>query len=678
MSEQNQDDVMGDQPPPSSVSVPHTFGWGDSLGRVLNALEASVECLLQRQSWETGAQEALSHLGRAVEVSRAYLFEYISVQDSELVMRQRYEWAAPGIKPQINNPVLQNLSIRDDAAAILFAAHCRGQPYAGRVDQLTAAEREVLEPQDIKSLAVFPIMVRGACWGFIGFDDCTRPRTWSESEMTILKIAADIFAGAINRQLEEDIRRSAEERYRWLAEQSNDVITRCTPEGRYLFISDSVRRHFGQKPDELIGRHIWEFIHPEDVGRVRRLKEEAMAGANSGLAEFRRLCADGRHVWAEIAGTPIRDPKTGQVVELMMRKRNIEARKLAEAALRESEARFRAIFESSGEGIFIYSPDEDLIVQANPAMARMLGLPVDQIMGKPPAQFGLSEDEPVERRMSGLLATLGEEVVIRDRRYVARDGTTIWARVNATRLDRDDDRSRHILFLVSDLTERIVAEQRLSESEAGYRRVAESNRRLLNEVNHRTKNNLASILGLVSMTAHQASDARQFASDLENRILALSRVHEMLSRSQWRDLDFQSIVCNVAEALARTLPFDPQLRSRGPEITIAPRIASPLALVLQELFTNGVKHGAFRDHQGTVDLEWAVKDGHLTLIWREHLAEGARPLTSTLAEGTGIRLIRGLVEHEIGGKVAFKLDPGGMTITINLPNPASPAQAIGL
>lgn len=781
------------QNPPQDVrtSEPgHPFG---KLTDILKALSVCAEHLLQQQSWEVSAPLVLARLGRAVGVSRTYLFEYRPTAEAPTFMTQRFEWVAEGITAQIDNPELLSLPLSHPGFGHWFEAHRQGLSLHGLVEGFPPAIRAVLDPQDIISIAVVPVMIQNHCWGFIGFDDCIRRRDWAEHELVALKLAADIFAGAIKRQTEEQARSSAEERYRWLVEQSNDVITRCTPDGRYIFVSDSIRRHTGFEPEELLGRDSLDSIHPDDRERVMALAARGLAGEDVGAVEFRRVCKDGSYIWGELTGTFLRDPSSGRIVEMVTHFRNIQQRKAAEEALkaseeryrsvvraqselicrfnpdttltfvndsyadffkmhrsqligrsflelvpegehngilehiqtlietdrsstyehlvirddgevrrqqwtdsvirdslgnvielqsvgrditerwemenalRRSEARFRSVFENSGEGIFIYSVEHHSIVQANPSMARMLGVDVKDLLGRSPSDFAPENEPDVERLMAEQLSSPDAPPIVRERRYTAADGRTVWARINATRMEGDDDKTRRILFVVSDVTEEVLAQHRLEKSEAEYRRVAESNRRLLSEVNHRTKNNLAGIIGLISMTAHHASDVSTFAGGLQTRILSMARVHEMLSQAEWRDLDLRSIAGRIIETLGSTLTFQPQISLSGPAVEIAPRIASPLALVFQELFTNSVKHGAFKATDGRVTLQWSRGDQSIGIIWKEQAPGHMPPLDHAMKPGVGLQLIRGLIEHEIGGQVAFDSSLEGLLIRMELP-----------
>src|SRR5690606_37438233 len=153
-------------------------------------LEAVVEMqtrLLSTAEERLGAyNHALAPLGEATGASRVYLFEnHRRPEDGALLLSQRAEWCAPGIQPEIDNPVPQGLPY-DDFVPEWAEALGRGELIERLASSLTEAERSLLEPQGILSLLVLPLTVDGSFTGFIGFDNCTCEARWSPIEVSVL------------------------------------------------------------------------------------------------------------------------------------------------------------------------------------------------------------------------------------------------------------------------------------------------------------------------------------------------------------------------------------------------------------------------------------------------------------------------------------------------------------
>lgn len=184
---------------------------------ILAAVSSAAEKFLQGGSWEKEIQDILKCLGQSAEASRAYIFENHANGTGELLTSQRYEWVAPGIEPQIDNPVLQNLPWRAAGFGRWEAELSQGRTIAGHVREFPASEQELLAAQDIKSIVVVPIFVGPRWWGIIGFDACGEEREWSAAELEALKAAASILGAAIQHEKGEQARRKTGEKLRFLA-----------------------------------------------------------------------------------------------------------------------------------------------------------------------------------------------------------------------------------------------------------------------------------------------------------------------------------------------------------------------------------------------------------------------------------------------------------------------------
>ncbi|MFZ6029063.1 MAG: GAF domain-containing protein [Chloroflexota bacterium] len=166
--------------------------------RYEEGLSAFSQALLTGE--ESSLDEALKHLLRAAGVSRVYIFENFTDAVDGLCMRQLYEACAAGIKPQIDNPILQHTPYRDGFEAFIEPLTL-GEPIVGLTADLPPGVRQFLAEQDILSLLLLPIHVTEGWYGFIGFDDTLESRHWSEQDIRLLRTAAGIIANHIERKL---------------------------------------------------------------------------------------------------------------------------------------------------------------------------------------------------------------------------------------------------------------------------------------------------------------------------------------------------------------------------------------------------------------------------------------------------------------------------------------------
>ena len=186
---------------------------------ILGALAYASAQLLRPGDLQDQLPDLLARLGRAAEVSRVYIFENHTAPDGSLLASQRFEWAAPGQTPQIDNLRLQNIDYLARGATRWMQTLMAGQPVFGLVRDLPPVERAALEPQGVQSVVIVPIFSGNTWWGYLGFDECAQERIWLGAEIEALKSAASALGAAFARQRSE----AAEREQRDLTEALRDT-----------------------------------------------------------------------------------------------------------------------------------------------------------------------------------------------------------------------------------------------------------------------------------------------------------------------------------------------------------------------------------------------------------------------------------------------------------------------
>lgn len=164
--------------------------------KYLEALEEILKSLIFTEEIHTFYNNIVEKLGRVTEVSRCYIFENSYDENGRLLMSQKAEWCDVGITPQIDNPLLQNLPY-DELGMDLVKVFTEKGAFLGLVKDFSEPLKSILESQSIVSICLIPIFVKGEFWGFIGFDECTKERIWTNMELEILKSAAVSISLAI-------------------------------------------------------------------------------------------------------------------------------------------------------------------------------------------------------------------------------------------------------------------------------------------------------------------------------------------------------------------------------------------------------------------------------------------------------------------------------------------------
>jgi two-component sensor histidine kinase len=188
-------------------------------------------------------------------------------------------------------------------------------------------------------------------------------------------------------------------------------------------------------------------------------------------------------------------------------------------------------------------------------------------------------------------------------------------------------------------------------------------RRLVEELNHRVKNNLAAVLALAEQTRHSAQSIDDFMQTLDGRIRALARSHDALAGTQWEGVMLHEVARLAVQAY---MPIESRrVQVSGDDVRLPARACGPLTLALHEMTTNAVKHGAFSTASGRVELVTAVDDAdELELTWREF---DGRTIATPMVSGVGISLIRGFVEHELNGRLELDLAASGLSARMTIP-----------
>lgn len=166
---------------------------------IMFAIGLAAEQFLKESTWEHNIPGVLEKIGQAANVSRVYVFMNYLDDQAQIFTSQCYEWAAPGVLPQINNPKLQHINLRKAGFKRWEELLSNGEPLHGILGGFPEAEQELFKGQGILSMAILPIFVDNLWWGFIGFDEYKYKRYWTGTELEALHIAASIFGSAETR-----------------------------------------------------------------------------------------------------------------------------------------------------------------------------------------------------------------------------------------------------------------------------------------------------------------------------------------------------------------------------------------------------------------------------------------------------------------------------------------------
>jgi light-regulated signal transduction histidine kinase (bacteriophytochrome) len=205
-----------------------------------------------------------------------------------------------------------------------------------------------------------------------------------------------------------------------------------------------------------------------------------------------------------------------------------------------------------------------------------------------------------------------------------------------------------------------AADRSLLDRERAYQRL----NLLLSELDHRVRTALGKIEVMVTEAGKTTVSMHSFTTALRHRIQAMTQAHTLLAEGKWVGTSLRTL---IEEDVA---PATPGQKKRifisGDDLFLSPLETLALSMVLHELLTNALKHGALSAEQGRVAVDWDMdiaKDG-LRIHWRE---TGGPKLQPAVTSGTGIDLITQTIEHDLRGRVDFAFAPEGLNCTLRLP-----------
>jgi two-component system, chemotaxis family, CheB/CheR fusion protein len=325
--------------------------------------------------------------------------------------------------------------------------------------------------------------------------------------------------------------------------------------------------------------------------------------------------------------------------------RDITQSRRLEIEAEQRAAELQAIYESAPVGLALLDENRRYL-RVNAALAAINGVPAE-------AHIGRTVSEIVPRVASELsdsfmrVVRTGEPVFDLEisGETPARPGERRTWIENIAPVRKPDGTLHAIQVSLLEITAR-------KRAEAGARL-------LLNELNHRVKNTLATIQSIAAQTLRSRSGLEGFREAFEARLVALAGTHDVLTAEQWEGAGLRQL---LDKELAPYAP-EGQVRMEGPNVRLNAQATLALGLVAHELATNAAKYGALSTPEGRVCVQWSLLDGGLELIWRE---AGGPAVTPPQRRGFGSRLIERSVRGELAGTVDLDFTPEGLRCTIQI------------
>jgi len=294
------------------------------------------------------------------------------------------------------------------------------------------------------------------------------------------------------------------------------------------------------------------------------------------------------------------------------------------------------------------------IIFANDAFLALTGYSRDEVLGQS-FNFIMAQAADADALAKIKAEFVGNSAGGSEIRYRRKDGSEFWAAlfISPVRIEGGEIVQYFASFV--DLTA-------LKDEQA-------HSKMLIEELNHRVKNTLATVQSIVWQGLRTATDTEVARDAIESRLFALSRSHDMLTRENWESAGLVDIINDALEPFGVVEGRTKRIVITGEDIRFPPKDALALSIAFNELATNAVKYGAFANSTGSILIEWKIEPGpqgdQLILHWQE---KDGPVVTPPDHEGFGSRVIaHGL--DALGATVKLDYRPTGLLCAMSIPLP---------
>jgi PAS domain S-box-containing protein len=471
------------------------------------------------------------------------------------------------------------------------------------------------------------------------------------------KFITAVIRDVTERKMAENALIESERKFRAVFDGVEDIITIVEIRenglpGKYIEVNRAAVEKLGYSRDEFLS------MTPADMGVSREQSYDIIKKLlRSGRVTFNRtyISRDGRRIPVEVNSTLLELGKMKVAVSVA---RDITQRLENERKLRESEEKYRSLFNLSPEYILLLDPEDGRILDMNSTLAGTLGIPSEELRGRSIYELEFLSDD-VKTEFRSKIEVIERDGTLEPYEMVLTDpsGREYTVRIY-NKLIHAEGRECLLIVLndISDLKRtQSMLEKSLAEKEL-----------LLKEIHHRVKNNLMIISSLLSLQSRQVKDREtmDLFRESENRTRSMALIHERLYRSEdLKNIDLAEYLGRLASEIFRSYSADSRIRLNLEidELKVDVETAVPLGLIVNELLTNAVKH-AFPDGEGTVTVSLSKRNGTVTLEVSDDGAGFPEDIDWESSPSLGLQLVRSLTE-QIDGKVEMISD-GGTTFRI--------------
>ncbi len=313
--------------------------------------------------------------------------------------------------------------------------------------------------------------------------------------------------------------------------------------------------------------------------------------------------------------------------------------------LREAAERLGLASEAAGFGTYDYHPAAGQVYWS-PNLRRMAGIAGDEPLALESVIAVVHPDhrDLIRQHIDSYVPEEGRREV--EFKIVCPDGEIRWFLDRGQAIPGTKGPGPRVMGTILDITDR--------------KRDEERQRLLMAELDHRVKNILGNVTAMARLSSHRAQSVKGFVESLDGRIQAISRAHGLLRRGAWIGASLAEL---VSDSLSPYLSAS-NIEIDGEPVSIVPEFAQSMALILHELATNAVKHGALSTPTGRVKVSWSREgEGQLHVLWQETGGPCTAPPST---KGFGLTVLR-TAASDLGATASYNFTDQGFVYTLRGP-----------
>ncbi len=627
--------------------------------------------------------KALQRIGNLLHADRSYIFELNPMKET---WSNTFEWCAEGIEPQIE--YLQDYSMDESPEFAKALANLEDIviPSVTDMPESMKAERDILEPQGIKSLLIVPITNENNLIGFIGLDSVENYRMFSKNEINTLRVFGNMLASLINHRKQEEIIEQTRINYETFFNTIDDFLIIASENGVIIDSNNTVLNRLGYSKDEISGQNI-----------VKGYPEESHA-------ELLEMSVKNREGIIDSFSIPVKT-KNGELIPVETRLKNglwngkpaVFCVSKDISAIQLSEQKFSGAFHSNAAIMAITTVADGIYIDVNNAFLDTLGYAIDEVIGKTESEINLCQD-PVLRQQ--ITENIQNNISVKDveMHLATQDGRQLTGLFSADFIVIGTESC--LLITIIDITERKKMEAEILRAKNEAEKANHAKSQFLSRMSHELRTPMNSILGFAQLLGMGELNQKQRKGvnhilnngkhllDLINEVLDISGIEAGKKTFLLEPIALASLINEITDSLQgvaskRSVTISFFAENSDKHIVVADRIR--LKQILINLVGNAIKYNR---ENGTVTIKTAVqsvgeKENRRIRVSVTDTGPGIRQADAeklfqpferigadkTAIEGTGLglMLVKKLTEA-MGGKVGINSEVGaGSTFWIELP-----------